>query len=228
LVTIFGSNIGPTTPQSLTITNGYVDTTLGNVSVLIDGLNAPILYVSANQVTVQVPYESTIGPGQSVILTNGLNPAASATVDIELTSPGFYSADGSGQGQAAALNISASGVESLNSITNPAKIGTSVSLYLTGEGDYAPLLSGPSNTGYVIPVGLTPLPELAPLPTVTIGGVDASAGVTYAGVVPGAIIGLLQLNVTVPAGSSTGAAVPVLVTIGGNPTQTGVTLSIHP
>jgi uncharacterized protein (TIGR03437 family) len=66
------------------------------------------------------------------------------------------------------------------------------------------------------------------LPTVMIGGVDASAGVSYAGVVPGSMIGVLQINVVVPTGSATGAAVPVVATIGGNTTQSNVTLSIHP
>ena len=42
------------------------------------------------------------------------------------------------------------------------------------------------------------------------------------------MLGLLQLNVTIPAGSTTGTAVPVTVTIGGNATQANVTLAIHP
>jgi uncharacterized protein (TIGR03437 family) len=70
-----------------------------------------------------------------------------------------------------------------------------------------------------------------PLPTVTIGGVDASAGVLYAGPVVGGILGLLQINVEVPVGSATGAAVPVEVTIGGVSTQANqpdVTLAIRP
>jgi len=36
------------------------------------------------------------------------------------------------------------------------------------------------------------------------------------------------MNVVVPVGSSTGAAVPVVVTIGTNTTQAGITLAIHP
>jgi uncharacterized protein (TIGR03437 family) len=58
--------------------------------------------------------------------------------------------------------------------------------------------------------------------------VDASAGVSYAGVVPGSIIGVLQINVVVPTGSSTGAAVPVAISIAGNSTQAGITLNVHP
>jgi len=229
LVTIFGSNIGPPIAVTLTIAGGYVNTTLSNVTVTIDAQSAPILYVSSNQVTVQVPYEVTLGAGKAVVLTNGANPAANSTVTIGATEPGIYTADGSGAGQAAALNTNSLGVVSLNSGTNPAPIGETVSLYLTGEGNYNLVpLSGITNTGYVIPIAISPLPQMATLPTVMIGGVDASAGVSYAGVVPGSMIGVLQINVVVPAGSSTGAAVPVVVTIGGNTTQANVTLGIHP
>jgi uncharacterized protein (TIGR03437 family) len=232
LVTIFGSNIGPATPATMAITAGYAATTLSNVTLTIDGQNAPLLYVSANQVTAQVPYEVGIGPGMAVVLTNGANPPASSTVTITASAPGVYTSDGSGTGQAAAVNTSAStGAVTLNSTTSPAKIGDTVSLYLTGEGNYTPsLLTGAvtTNTGFIIPIGLSPLPQIAPTPTVQVGGVDATAGVAYAGVVPGSILGVLQINVTIPSGSTTGAAVPVAISIGGNSTQAGVTLNVHP
>lgn len=233
LVTIFGTNIGPSTAATMSITaQGYVSTSLGNVSLTIDGQAAPLLFVSANQVTAQVPYESTIGPGKVVVLTNGSNPPANTTVTIAATAPGIFTADGSGVGQAAAINTNATtGAVTLNSTTSPANIGDTISLYLTGEGNYNPtLITGAvgTNTGFIIPTSLTPLPQLSPLPTVQIGGVDASAGISYAGVVPGSIIGLLQINVAVPTGSSTGAAVPVVVSIAGNSTQSNVTINVHP
>jgi uncharacterized protein (TIGR03437 family) len=232
LVTIFGLNIGPATAASMSITAGYVDTTLSNVTLTIDGQNAPLLYVSANQVSAQVPYEVSQGAGRAVVLTNGINPPANFTVTIGASVPGVFTADGSGTGEAAAVNTSASnGVVTLNSTTSPARIGDTVSLYVTGEGDYNPsLLTGAvtTNTGFLIPTALSPLPQIAPTPTVQIGGVDATAGVSYAGVVPGSIIGVLQINVAIPTGSTTGASVPVAISIGGNSTQTGITLNVHP
>ncbi|HEX5228936.1 MAG TPA: IPT/TIG domain-containing protein [Bryobacteraceae bacterium] len=78
LVTIFGTNIGPATAATMSITAGYIDTTLSNVTLTIDGQNAPLLYVSANQVTAQVPYEATQGAGKAVVLTNGTFPAANS------------------------------------------------------------------------------------------------------------------------------------------------------
>jgi uncharacterized protein (TIGR03437 family) len=65
---------------------------------------------------------------------------------------------------------------------------------------------------------------------VTIGGqaVDTTNTNYYAGPIPGSMIGLLQINAVVPTGASTGVAVPVVITIGGNSTQAGVTLAVHP
>jgi uncharacterized protein (TIGR03437 family) len=229
LVTIWGNNLGPATPATMSIVNGFVTTSLGGVTVTIDGQAAPIIYAGADQLNVQVPYEATIGNNKQVSVTNGANPAAITTVSIALTSPGIFSADGSGGGQAAALNFSAAtSTYSLNSANAPAHIGDTVLLYLTGEGDYNPSpLSPPAttNTGLVIPPSLSPLPELSPLPTVTIGGVAAT--VSYAGPIVGSILGLVQINAVVPTGAATGQAVAVQVTVGANNSQGNITLSIH-
>jgi uncharacterized protein (TIGR03437 family) len=167
-----------------------------------------------------------------VIVNNGANPPATATVTIAAAAPGIFTADGSGEGEAAAVNTNGTtGLVTLNSLTSPAHIGDTVTLFLTGEGNYnLALLTGAvnTNTGFIVPVGYTPLPQLAPLPTVVIGGVDASAGVSYAGPVPGSILGVLQINVVVPLGSATGATVPVKITIAGATAQLNATLNIHP
>src|SRR5581483_314805 len=58
LVTIFGSNIGPSTPLGLTLSStGTVETTLGTTTVTFNGIAAPLIYVSANQINAIVPYE---------------------------------------------------------------------------------------------------------------------------------------------------------------------------
>jgi uncharacterized protein (TIGR03437 family) len=227
LISLFGDHIGPATPVVMADAdnNGFVDTSVGGVSVTIDSAPAPILYASENQISVQVPYEAATGTNKAIVVTNG-STTATAAVTITTQAPGLFSLDGSGAGQAAALNYNASSATySLNDAKNPAHIGDTVVLYLTGEGAYAP---------YAQPTGLlTPapgvgnqLPQMSPLPAVTIGG--APATVSYAGPVVGSILGLLQLNVVVPANSATGPAVPVSVTINGATTQTGITLAIHP
>ncbi len=234
LVTIFGTSLAPTTPAPMSITGGgFVDTVSSSgVAVTVDGKPAPIIYVSETQISVQVPYEVALGTKKVVSVTNGANPPVTATVTIAATAPGLFTADGSGIGQAAALNYDGTTKKYVfNTSTTLAKIGDTVILYLTGEGIYdtlSPLLGGASDTGFVIPPALPTTPQVNPLPTVSIGGVDASAGVAYAGPVVGSIIGVLQINVVVPVGSTTGTQVPVSVTIGGNATQAGITLAIHP
>jgi uncharacterized protein (TIGR03437 family) len=42
------------------------------------------------------------------------------------------------------------------------------------------------------------------------------------------MLGIMQLNLLIPAGSPTGTAVPIQVTIGGVTTQTGVTITTKP
>jgi uncharacterized protein (TIGR03437 family) len=222
LVTLFGTGIGPATPAVMSVINGYAVLILGGVSLAIDGKNAAMVYVSQNQITVQVPYDVTIGPQKAVVVNNN-GSYAFGQVDTTATAPGLFSLDGSGLGQSAALTYSMKTAQySINGSANPAHAGDIVVLYLTGEGIYATGIS--PATGYVIPPTLNPLPQLNPLPAVTIGG--APATVQYAGPMVGGILGVLQVNAVVPAASTTGANVPVQVTIAGAATQPGATIVV--
>lgn len=226
LISLFGENIGPVVPAALNVTAGYVDKTLGGVSVKVDNIDAPMVYAGQHQISAQVPYDVALGTGKTIVVTNGANPSANGTIDITATSPGIFTLDGSGGGQAAAINTSAAtGAVTINSTGNAAKVGDAISLYLTGEGVY-------TNTpipvdGYVIPLGtlLPAMPILTTAVTVTIGGV--AAPVTYAGAFDGGMLGVLQINATIPA-HTTGSATPVVVSIGGIDTQLGVTIATKP
>jgi uncharacterized protein (TIGR03437 family) len=94
---------------------------------------------------------------------------------------------------------------SVNGPTNPARLGSSVVIYLTGGGP----LDNAVPTGAV--ASDSPLFRLTTTPiTVTMGG--ATANVAFAGLTPG-FIGLVQINAAVPASPTTGAY-PLQVTIG--------------
>jgi uncharacterized protein (TIGR03437 family) len=54
------------------------------------------------------------------------------------------------------------------------------------------------------------------------------AVVDYAGGAPLEVAGLLQVNVTIPAGVATGVSVPVVIKVGTATSQTGVTIAIKP
>jgi len=222
LVSLFGLGIGPSTPAGFTIVNGYVTPTLSNTSVKIDGKDAAMVYVSRDMITVQVPYDATIGTQRNVVVDNN-GTSAQGKVDLVAAAPAIFSMDGSGTGQAAALTFSmATSLLTLNGATSPLRAGDVVVLYLTGEGDYDTSVT-PRN-GYVIPTNQNPLPQLNPLPGVTIGG--AAATVQYAGPLPGGMLGVLQINAVVPAGVTPGSQVPVAVTVGNALSQSGVTVFV--
>jgi uncharacterized protein (TIGR03437 family) len=69
---------------------------------------------------------------------------------------------------------------------------------------------------------VTPAPLLAV--TVTINSQPAQYA--YAGEAPGLVAGMMQLNVKIPANAPSGA-LPIVVSIGGNPSQNGVTVSVQ-
>lgn len=224
IISLYGEGIGPATNYSMqsTMNPGYVDTTLGGYTVTIDSVPAPILFLSQNQVNVQVPYEVTQGVNKNIAVSNG-TVAAAGVATITPNAPGIFSIDGSGIGQAAALNYSATNqAYSLNGSTTPAHAGDTVIFYLTGEGDYVNTIV--LRTGLLVPPTLSPLPQMNPLPVVTIGGQQAT--VSFAGPVVGSLLGILQINAVVPAGTAAGTAVPVTVAIGSSSAQSGITIVV--
>ena len=164
---------------------------------------APLYYVSGGQVNLQVPWELE---GQSqTTLTAALNSQTGPPLTVPLVpaSPGIFSTNSQGTGQGAILDSSYKLVDA----SNPATPGsTAILIYCTGLG---PVSNQPAS-GAASPGG--PLAETPTLPTVTIGG--APAQVLFSGLAPG-FVGEYQVNAIVPAGSATGAAVPVTISMGG-------------
>ncbi len=212
-VVLFGSALGPATLT--TPTPGTAPDSLGGTTVTFDGIAAPILYSSATQTSVQVPYG--INSPQTVLKVQRAGATSSSvTINSQPVFPGLFTTNASGKGQAAALNPD----YSVNSASNPATRGSYIVLYGTGEGK-----TNPASVEGTITPGIQPLPQpLFPV-TVTFGGVPGA--VFYAGETPTALAGLMQINVTIPQAAPTGAAVPVLVTIDGQTSPGNVTVAIQ-
>ena len=119
---------------------------------------------------------------------------------------GVFTQNASGSGPGAILNQDAS----MNTPKRPARPGEVISIYATGEGRTDP----PGVDGAITS---QPLPKPVLSVTATIGGVAAE--VLYAGAAPGAIAGLFQVNVKVPATVRTGDAIPMYLTVGGFSSQ---------
>lgn len=213
IVTLTGVGIGPDTLQNYSIASGRFATQVANTRVLFDEVPAPIIYVSAKQTAVVVPY-AVAGKTQTQVVVeyNGVRSAAK-TVTVAQAVPGLFSADASGSGQGAILNQN----YSYNSSTNPAPKGSAVLLFGTGEGQ-----TTPNGIDGLIAATVLPMPQLPA--KVTLG--TATFDPLYAGAAPGLIAGLFQVNVLIPCDAPTGN-VPVVVQFGTTKTQTGLTVAIR-
>ncbi|MGO9262018.1 MAG: IPT/TIG domain-containing protein [Bryobacteraceae bacterium] len=213
IISIFGTGVGAA-PSVFTLdAKGNLPTTLNGTQVLINGKPAPLLYTSANQINAIVPYEvGDSGAASIQVVANGLG-SATWGMPVAPTAPGVFTTGG-GIGQAAALNQDGS----VNGPSNPAALGSVVTLFTTGCGQTMPA----SDTGTVAPD--SPAQSVLPA-TVTIGAVNAP--VAYSGSAPGEIAGLCQINAVVPPGISPGLAVPAVIAAGGSQSPSGVTIAVQ-
>lgn len=194
-VTLFGSGLGPASP--LVAPSTPFPTTLGGISVTIQGRQAPLYFVSANQISALVPF-ATSGTSAEVVVRQGSVESNRVLVPVSRTSPGIYSTTQNGIGGGAILKSDFS----LVSATNAARRGDTVLIYLTGLGALNPALAD----GAAAPT--TSLLRVTDTVNVYIGGVRAT--VSFAGAAPG-FAGLYQLNVVVPATAPLGSAVPLAI-----------------
>jgi uncharacterized protein (TIGR03437 family) len=216
------SPIGPTPGVGLQLDqSGKVATVLGGVQVRFLDINvlAPLTFVSAGQVNALVPYD-VAGLTNVSLQVEYLGIASDPfSLQVTRTAPGIFTADGTGTGQAAALNHD--GITA-NGPTHPELRGGNVVLFLTGEGQTTPA----GITGKVTTI--SPSPPITPIPllpvSVFINGQPAT--VAFYGEAPGLVSGVLQLNVTIPETASPGNVFQVKVLIGGMSTPNVVTISI--
>ena len=214
LTSIFGLNLGPETPLAVggfDPATGMLRTELGGVRVTFDGIAAPLVFVSRQQINLQVPYEIGGRTTAGVVVRSGELVSARVTVPVAAAAPGLFVIQG---GAGAILNQDGS----LNTPAAPESRGRAVVVYGTGQGLVEPLIptGGPASGASLSVRGGV---------TATVGGQPAQ--VLFAGLAPG-FVGLFQVNVLLPAGAPAGAAVPVEVRVDGVATQPGVTLSIAP
>jgi uncharacterized protein (TIGR03437 family) len=218
LVSIFGASLGPTAPGLLTLDiMGMVSTQLDGIVVTFNGYLAPLTYASATQINAIVPY-GVAGDSTAIVqVTSGSIASNQVTVPLAPTAPAIFTLNSSGSGPGAILNPDSS----LNTRLKPAARGTTIQIFLTGEGLTAPAqLSGQvtmvntSATGPLTPAPLLPV-------SVLIGGQPAH--VDFAGEAPYVVAGVLQVNADIPSTAVSGAN-SIAVQVGTNLSQSGVTV----
>ena len=101
--------------------------------VSFNGIPGPMIYTSFAQVAVAVPYGITGTVAQITVSYQG-SASDAFSVSVAPSAPSIFSLNGTGAGQAAAVNADGS----LNDAAHPIKTGGYLSLYVTGEGQTMP------------------------------------------------------------------------------------------
>jgi len=206
LTSIFGTNLAPSTAFASAIP---LPTTLGGVQVLVNGVAAPLLYVSPTQINFQLPYQTPTGtPVQIVVVSNGVT-GPSITVTFGAAAPAIFTYQ---RTPTSTDPVILHADNTLVTPSSPAKAGEILVIYATGAG---PLNNAPAS-GAAAP--LSPLATTVATPVVTVGG--SGSTVQFSGLAPN-FVGLLQINIqlpaTLPAGTGTPPTLPLVVTFPGAP-----------
>ncbi|MDQ6708719.1 MAG: hypothetical protein M3Z85_22400, partial [Acidobacteriota bacterium] len=191
---------------------GEIVTLFGNgfgsqPSVSFDDIPAPVLYASNCQINAVVPFE--VNPGLATFVSVQGSAQDKETIGpirlpVVAAVPGIFAVGGMGTGQAAVLNQDGTP----NSSSNPAALGSTVSVYMTGTGRLTP--------PYPVPIqGIG----------ATIGFVIAP--VIFAGQAPGLIAGVTQVNVQIPQNAPTGDSVPITIYAGNYASQSAVVIAVR-
>jgi glucosylceramidase len=192
LFSIYGAHLATAAEQPSWLP---LPATMSATSVQINGITAPLLYVSPGQINAQVPWSVT--PGGATLTVTHAGVAASQTVTIAAAGPAIFTIGGT---YAAARNQD----YTVNSQGDPAAVGQAILLFGTGLGAVSPAVA----TG--VAASSTTLSKITGKVTATVGGVPAT--VQFAGLAPG-FAGLCQINVTIPAGVT--GSVPVVISVNG-------------
>jgi uncharacterized protein (TIGR03437 family) len=216
LVSIFGTNLGPSKGAYGSFTNSTLSTNVANIQVMFDSNPAPLLYVSAAQINAVVPFE--VFGRTHTELTVVDSGVASAALDLTVgtAAPGIFTVTQNGMGDGAILNQDSS----INSATNPAAKGSVIQVYCTGGGQTNPA----GVTGHQTPGDGTGLKHPVATVTATVGGLPAT--VQYAGSAPGFVEGTLQVNLQMASDVPSGPQ-PVVLNFGGVLSQSTATVAVQ-
>jgi uncharacterized protein (TIGR03437 family) len=219
LLTLFGTDLAPASPFT---PPAGVAASSASFGVFFNGIPAPILYSSAQQINVQVPYE--IAGQTSVrmqVLDNQVPLPESETSTLEVVErqpsvflspaalespfPGYTVCGAMVALGEAAVALNADGT--LNGCANPAMAGSTVTVFVDGLGPVTPALA----TGTI---------AQAPAVTLTpgVGAFDSNLApvTTITSSLPGATTGVVQVQLQLPPSSGPLAPVAVTPTVLGN------------
>lgn len=198
LLSLFGSELADATIEAGSVP---LPTQLGGVTVTVDGVPAPLFFVSPGQINIQTPF-GVQGPTATISVSSNGTTSNAVTVPVATSSPGVFSAQQTGYGPGIVTHADFS----LVTEQNPAAPGETVIVFMTGGGPLSPTFAdgaaGPTN----------------PLSLITDEAFEVRfagevGAISFAGAAPG-FVGLYQVNVKVPEVIFTGPAVPMTIVTG--------------
>jgi uncharacterized protein (TIGR03437 family) len=184
IVSIRGRNLAPASVQAEGVP---LPRKLGDTTLLLGGIMAPLFSVSPEEIRAQVPAELAADQVYSVAIWTGERVTTPKKLRLAQVSPGIL-ADGAGRAQARHPDLLPVTTEA------PVKAGGTFVLLVVGMGP----VSGPLESG-------APSPEspsaVQITPAVTLGGMEAQ--VVPAQLKPGEV-GIYEVTLIVPEGLSAG------------------------
>ncbi len=183
----FGTRLAITTESATTLP---LPLSLGSASVRVNGVPAPLFFVSAGQVNFLVPPGTQNGVAVIEVTTSD-GTVSRSNLNVTSTAAGIFTANASGNGA-------------------PAAVATSDGVKYTAVGNADGSANPVNENDYLVLFGTGIRRAATGTVKITIGGV--AAPVLYAGAQPD-FVGLDQLNTQVPSGVS--GLVDLVVTVNG-------------
>jgi uncharacterized protein (TIGR03437 family) len=177
IVSLFGSNL----VQRATLGSAPWPKILWGCSVFVNGVAAPLAYVSPTQINAQIPYETTAGRATLNVIT-GDRVLPPIELTVQPIAPSMFV---DGQNHVVAQNQDGTA----NGANHPAAPGTLLTVYLSGQG----ALNAPIPDGAAAPAS----PPISPESAVTAVIGKQSAQVVSALMAPG-LVGVLEVTIQIP------------------------------
>jgi uncharacterized protein (TIGR03437 family) len=209
--TIYGTNLAYSTAQAgPQLTGSTLPTSLGGVSVVVDGYDCNLFFVSPTQINFLVPYQLVAGATTLVVENQGL---AGPVVPIQLnaTAPGMFVYNG--------FVIATHLNGTLVSTAAPTTAGEIIVIYAAGLGKTTPA----TVSGKLVTSAAT-ISAAAQLEVLLAGQPCPPGNILYAGLAPG-FAGLYQINLTVPPLTPPNPTIQIL--IGSEASPPGVQLALQ-
>ena len=211
IVSLFGQSLGPITGTQPKSAYDGTPEQLAGVQVTFNGIASPLLYVQNGQINAISPWALEAGTNVNVCVVYDGAATNCITRPGLSVHPGVFMLNAD---YAAALNQDGS----FNSASNPAPVGSIVSVFATGLGPINPSQPDGSFIGVPLPVDSLPAYVYWFEDTGFIGTIAVSTPVIYAGPAPYEVAGVSQINfVAADTTQQNVGQAPFVLQAGGSP-----------